>query len=82
MGTEDFPFGIDALCYIYNAIFCIQMHTQTMFVEHDDVIKWKHFPRYCPVVREFSGHRWIPLTKASDGELGCFLWSEPEQTVE
>ena len=25
---------------------------------------------------------WIPLTKASDAELWCFLWSAPEQTVE
>ena len=23
----------------------------------------------------FTGHRWIPLTKASDAELWCFLWS-------
>ena len=22
---------------------------------HDDVIKWKHFPRNCPYVREFTG---------------------------
>ena len=27
---------------------------------------------------EFTGHRWIPLTKASDGELWCILWSAPE----
>ena len=32
--------------------------------------------------REFIGHRWIPLTKASDAELWCFLWSGPEWTVE
>ena len=44
---------------------------------HDDVIKWKHFPRYCPF-----GHRWIPRTKASDMELWCFLWSAPEWTIE
>ena len=31
---------------------------------------------------EFTGHRWIPRTKASDAELGCFLWSAPEPTVE
>ena len=29
----------------------------------DDVIKWKHFPRYWPFVREFIGHRWIPRTQ-------------------
>ena len=52
-------------------------------VEHDDVIKWKHFVRYWPFVREIhrspvnSPHndRWIPHTKASDAELWCFLWS-------
>ena len=42
---------------------------------HDDVIKWKHFPRYWPLVR---GIRWIPLTKASDAGFSCFLWSAPE----
>ena len=35
-----------------------------------------------PLCGEFTGHRWIPLTKASDVELWCFLWSAPEQTVE
>ena len=32
--------------------------------------------------QEFTGHRWISLTKASDVELLCFLWSVPEWTVE
>ena len=27
---------------------------------------------------EFTGHRWIPRTKASDAELWYFLWSAPE----
>ena len=27
---------------------------------------------------EFTGHRWIPRTKASDAELWCFLWSALE----
>ena len=36
---------------------------------HDDVIKWKHFPRYWPFVRN-SPHKG---TKASDAELWCFL---------
>ena len=26
---------------------------------------------------EFTGHRWIRRTKASDAELWCFLWSAP-----
>ena len=40
---------------------------------HDDVIKWKQFPRYWPFGGEFNGHRWIPRTKASDAELWGFL---------
>ena len=30
-----------------------------------------------PLCGEFTGHRWIPRTKASDAELWCFLWSAP-----
>ena len=30
-----------------------------------------------PMWRQFAVHRWIPLTKASDAELWCFLWCEP-----
>ena len=36
-----------------------------ILVNHDEVIKWKHFPRYWPYVWEFTGLRWIPRTKAS-----------------
>ena len=42
----------------------------------------KHFPVTGPLWRESIGHRWISLTKASDTELGYFLWSTPTQTVE
>ena len=28
-----------------------------------------------PLRREFTEHRWIPPTKASDAELWCFLWT-------
>ena len=45
---------------------------------HDDVIKWKHFPRYWPFVRGIHRSRWIPRTKASDAELWYFLGSAPE----
>ena len=30
-----------------------------------------------PLCREFTGDRWIPLTKASNAEILCFLWSAP-----
>ena len=32
-----------------------------------------------PLWGESTGHRWIPLTKASDAELWCFLWSASER---
>ena len=28
-----------------------------------------------PLCGEFTGHRWMPLTKANDAELWCFRWS-------
>ena len=31
-----------------------------------------------PLCGEFTGDRWISLTKASDAELWCVLWSVPE----
>ena len=31
-----------------------------------------------PLCGEFIGPRWIPITKASDAKLLCFLWSAPE----
>ena len=40
-----------------------------------------HFPSR-PIFLLSWCYRWIPLTKASDAELWCFLWSVPEQTVE
>ena len=35
-----------------------------------------------PLWGESTGDRWIPLLKASDAELWCFLLSAPEQTNE
>ena len=45
---------------------------------HDDVIKWKHFPRNWPFVRGINQSRWFTHTKASDAELWCLLWSASE----
>ena len=67
-------------CWNINMVFIRQeiSYASPRGFFHDDVIKGKHFPRYWPFVREFTGHWWIPLTKASDAELWCFLWSAPE----
>ena len=58
--------------YAEFSIYCI-LHT------HDDVIKWKHFPRNWPFVRGIHRSRWIPCTKASNAELWCFRWSASEK---
>ena len=41
---------------------------------HDDVIKWKIFRVTGHLCGEFTGHRWMPCTKASDAELWCFFY--------
>ena len=48
-------------------------HGSRFVLYYDDVIKWKHFPRYWPFVRGIHRSRWIPRTKASDAELWCLL---------
>ena len=40
---------------------------------HDDVIKWKHFPRYWPFVWGIHRSRWIPRTKGQ--WCGDFMFS-------
>ena len=51
---------------------------------HDDVIKWKHFPCYWPLVRESTSHHgfpsgdwWIPLTKSTDAGFDIFFDLKP-----
>ena len=46
---------------------------------HNDVIKWKHFPRYWPFIRGIHRSRWIPHTKASDAELWCLFDLRPKK---
>ena len=66
----------------YNQI-CIDATKRCMvLILHDDVIKGNISRVTGPLWGESTGHRWIPLTKASDAELSCFLWSAPEQTLE
>ena len=52
------------------------------FDAHYDVIEWKIFRVTGPLWGESIGHRWIPLTKASDAELWCFRWTATDQTAE
>ena len=56
----------------------VTTYWQSVVNVHDDVIKWKHFPRNWPYVRGIHRSRWIPHTKAIDAEFWCFLWSASE----
>ena len=49
---------------------------------HDDVIKWKYFPRYWPFVRGIHQSPGIPLTKASNAEFWSFCLICARITVE
>ena len=63
--------------FIQGPVMRVECEEWTSWKRHDDVIKWKHFRVNGPLCREFTGHRWVPLTKASDAELWCFLWYVP-----
>ena len=56
---------------------------------HHDISWWRHqietfsaLLAICEGNPPVTGNRWIPLTKASDAELWCFLRSALEQTVD
>ena len=64
-------------CYtaITDCFSCL-IFTSKIKLWHNDVIKWKHFRVTGPLCGEFTDHRWIPLTKASDGEFKVFfIWA-------
>ena len=51
--------------------------TDSVPMSHDDVIKWKYFPRHCPFVREI--HRWpVDCFTSHVGEhrTACGLWKK------
>ena len=56
--------------------------TVTSVANHDDVIKWIYFRCQCSFVSGIQRSPVDSLTKVSDGQRRCFLWSAPEQTVE
>ena len=50
------------------------------FKIHDEVYQMETFSALLAICAgKFTGHRWIPRTKASDAELWCFLWSASEK---
>ena len=45
----------------------------TFSVDHDNVIKWKYFPRYWPLWGESTCHQWIPITKPQTWSFDGFF---------
>ena len=59
--------GHQQICYWLNRI------NGPMPLNHDDVIKWKHFPRYWPFVR---GNHWSPVNSPHKGQWrGALIFS-------
>ena len=54
--------------YLRSAFYFYSI-TLKVYLKHDNVIKWKHFPRYWPFVRGIHRSLVNSLTKASDAEL-------------
>ena len=67
------PQNLDDLGWIHSS-----WKTRTMMTSSNGNI----FRVTGPLWGEFTGHRWIRLTKASDAELWYVLSSAPEQTME
>ena len=57
-------------------------HPVTYVSNYDDVIKWIYFLCQCSFVSGIQRSPVDSLTKVSDAQRRCFLWSAPEQTVE
>ena len=65
-------------CQLHCSYLSGSVHWHMVVPVHDDVIKWKHFPRYWPFV--WGIHRW-PVNSPHKGQwrgVWCFLWSAPE----
>ena len=66
--------GISVLRYVRKSKCIFLLNTQIMMTSSNGNI----FHVTGHLCGEFTGHRWIPRTKASDAELWCFLWSASE----
>ena len=68
----------------FNSSIWVDIHILNCekIIWNDDVIKWKHFPRYWTFVRGIHRSPGKSPPKACDAELWCFLSSVPEQTVD
>ena len=73
-----FVFTDTQLCHWHTGQFYVHLYDKNVMTSSNCNI----FRVTGPLCGEFTGHRWIPPTKASDAELWCFLWSVLVQTVD
>ena len=61
-----------SICFLIHICFPTCSTADKNFTIHDDVIQWKHFPRYCPFVRGIhrSSHHKATVTRTY---LWCFF---------
>ena len=64
---------LESLNFDTNLTEVSSLEAKMTICRHDDVIKWKHFSRYWPVVRGIHRSPVHSPTKASDAELWWFL---------
>ena len=81
-GWDRVAYGPVAGCLSRRAGLSVIGFTHWSYMCHDDVIKWKHFPRYWLFVRGI--HR-PPVNSPHKGQwhgkCWCFLWSAPEKRL-
>ena len=70
--VKSIPFGIlSTACVLFPTVTIIGRVSRRL--NHDDVIKWKHFPRYWPFVRGI--HRSPVISPHKGQRRGAFMFS-------
>ena len=63
-------------------MFYIIQGIHAIYYNYDDIINWKHFPRYWHLWGESTGHRWLPSQRPVTRSFDVFFDMRFEQTVE
>ena len=53
--SDELIYGRKMFCFVWTVLRPVICECHVMAFKHDDVIKWKHFPRYWPFVRRIHG---------------------------
>ena len=75
------PIALRLLYIIHEGMLTYMDRTQNPRIRAKHMMTSSNGNIFCvagPLCREFTGHRWIPHTKACDAEFWCFLCPTPE----